>query len=129
MNTEQKPQLNTDQKTQLAESLEKLKAHLQRWEKVRSIAQDILAFINRDVRRFRIEIDLAVGMRFIRIWLTGTERYVYYGESASETTLRQLYERFFEDNEALVNMVRRLAEAVAEIADEKVKELEGQLEE
>jgi hypothetical protein len=38
-------------------------------------------------------------------------------------------EKFFSDDRALVNMVRKLAEAVAEIADEKVKELEGQLEE
>jgi len=129
MNTEQKPQLNTDQKTQLAESLEKLKAHLQRWEKVRSIAQDIIAYVNKDLRRFKIEVDLAAGLRLIRIWIVGAHRYAGYGESVNEMTLRQLYERFFSDNEALVYMIRQLAETIAEVAEEKVEELKEQLEE
>ena len=76
--------MEQENKNQIAQSLSLVKEQIKRWEKVYNITQDILAFINRDVRRFRIEIDLAVGMRFIRIWLTGTERYVYYGESASE---------------------------------------------
>jgi len=116
-------------KNQMVKSLETIKASMARWEHVKDIAEDILAYINRDIRRFKIEVDLAVGTKVLRAWITGTHQYIYYGESVNETTLRQLYERFFEDNEALVNMVRRLAEAVAEIADEKIKELEEQREE
>ena len=121
--------MNTELKNQMVKSLETIKASMARWEHVKNIAEDILAYINRDVRRFRLEIDLAVGMRFIRIWVTGTERYVYYGESASELSLKQIYERFFEDNEALVNMVRHLATAIAEVAEAQIKELEEQVEE
>jgi hypothetical protein len=121
--------MEQENKNKLVQSLETIKASMARWEHVKNIAEDILAFINRDVRRFRIEIDLAVGMRFIRIWLTGTEQYDYYGESASELSLKQIYERFFEDNEALVSMIRKLAETVAEVAEEKVEELKEQLEE
>ena len=129
MNTEQKPQLNTDQKTQLAESLEKLKAHLQRWEKVRSIAQDIIAWTVRDARRFSIEIASAVGTKIVYGYIRGTERYIYYGEELNDTPLRQVYERFFEDFEALINMIKKLANAVAEVAEAQIKELEKQLEE
>jgi len=121
--------MEQENKNKLAQSLETIKASMARWEHVKNIAEDILAFINRDIRRFSIKVDLAVGTKVLRAWITGTHQYIYYGESVNETTLRQLYERFFEDNEALVNMVRRLAEAVAEIAEEKVEELKEQVEE
>jgi hypothetical protein len=121
--------MNPELKNQIGQSLEVIKEKLKQWKIVYNIAQDIIAYINRDVRRFRIEIDLAVGMRFIRTWIVGTDRYVYYGESASELSLKQIYERFLEDDEALVNMVKKLAEAVAEIADEKIEEFEEQLKE
>jgi len=116
-------------KNQMVKSLETIKTSMARWEHVKDIAEDILAYINRDIRRFKIEVDIAVGTKVIRAWITGAERYIHYGESVNEIPLRQLYERFLEDDEALVNMVKKLAEAVAEIADEKVKELEEQLEE
>ena len=121
--------MNTEQKTQLAESLEKLKLHLQKWEKVREIAKDIIAWTTRDARRFTVEVASSVGTRIVYGFVAGTERYISYGEELNETPLRQIYERFFEDQNALINMIRKLADAVAEIADEKVKELEKQLEE
>ena len=121
--------MEQENKNKLVQSLETIKIFMAKWERVKNIAEDILAFINRDVRRFKIEIDLAAGLRLIRIWIAGTDRYVYYGESVSELSLKQIYERFFEDDEALVNMVRKLAEAVAEIAEEKVEELKEQREE
>jgi len=123
MNTEQKPQLNTDQKTQLGKAMEQLKQHLQKWEKVRSIAQDIIAWTIKDARRFKIEIASSVGTKIIYGYITGTERYIYYGEELNDTPLRQIYERFFEDQEALINMIRKLADAVAEVAEDRIKEL------
>ena len=121
--------MNPELKNQIGQSLEVVKEKLKQWKIVYNIAQDIIAYINRDVRRFKIEVDIAVGTKVIRAWITGAERYIHYGESVNEMTLRQIYERFLEDDEALVNMVKKLAEAVTEIADEKVKELEEQLEE
>ena len=110
-------------KNQMVKSLETIKASMARWEHVKDIAEDILAYINRDIRRFKIEVDIAVGMRFIRTWIVGTERYIHYGESVNEMTLRQIYERFLEDDEALVNMVKKLAEAVKKAAEERIEEL------
>jgi len=121
--------MNTEQKTQLTESLEKLKVHLQKWEKVREIAKDIIAWTTRDARRFSIEVASSVGTRIIYGFIVGTERYISYGEELNDTPLRQIYERFFEDQNAVINMIRKLAEAVAEVAEEKVEELKEQLEE
>ena len=50
-------------------------------------------------------------------------------EKVRASCLKQIYERFFEDNETLVSMIRKLAETVAEVAEEKVEELKEQLEE
>jgi hypothetical protein len=123
MSTEQKPQLNTDQKTQLAESLEKLKMHLQRWEKVRHIAQDIIGWTTRDARRFSIEVASSVGTKIVYGYIRGAERYIYYGEELNDTPLRQIYERFFEDHEALINMIKKLAEAVKEVSESEIERL------
>jgi len=123
MSTEQKSQLNTDQKTQLAESLEKLKMHLQRWEKVRHIAQDIIGWTTRDARRFSIEVASSVGTKIVYGYIRGAERYIYYGEELNDTPLRQIYERFFEDPEALINMIKRLAEAVKEVSESEIERL------
>jgi len=123
MSTEQKSQLNTDQKTQLAESLEKLKMHLQRWEKVRHIAQDIIGWTTRDARRFSIEVASSVGTKIVYGYIRGAERYIYYGEELNDTPLRQIYERFFEDPEALINMIKKLAEAVKEVSESEIERL------
>jgi hypothetical protein len=123
MGTEQKPQLNTDQKTQLGKTMEQLKQHLQKWEKVRHIAQDIIAWTVKDARRFKIEIGSSVGTKVIYGYITGVERYIYYGEELNDTPLRQIYERFFEDPEALINMIKRLAEAVKEVSESEIERL------
>ena len=123
MNTEQKPQLNTDQKNQLAESLEKLKAHLQKWERVRSIAQDIIAWTVKDARRFHVEIASSVGAKIVYGYIRGTARYAVYGEELNDMTLRQVLERFFEDSQALVNMVKELAETVKGVSESEIERL------
>jgi hypothetical protein len=121
--------MEQENKDKLIPSLETIKILSTNWTRVKDIAEDIIAYVNKDLRRFKIEVDIAVGTKIIRAWIAGTHRYAGYGESVNEITLKQLYERFFSDNEALVYMIRRLAEAIAEIADEKIKKLEEQLEE
>jgi len=116
--------MNMEQKTQLMESLEKLKVHLQKWEKVREIAKDIIAWTTRDARRFTVEVASSVGTKIVYGFVAGTERYISYGEELNETPLRQIYERFFEDQNALINMIRKLADAVAEVAEQRIEELE-----
>ena len=121
--------MNPELKNQISQSLEMVKEKLKQWQEIYNTALDIIAYVNKDLRRFKIEVDLAAGLRLIRIWIVGAHRYAGYGESVNEMTLRQLYERFFSDNEALVYMIRQLAEAIAEVAEEKVEELKEQLEE
>jgi len=116
--------MNTEQKTQLVESLEKLKLHLQKWEKVREIAKDIIAWTTRDARRFSIEVASSVGTKIVYGFVAGTERYISYGEELNETPLRQIYERFFEDQNALINMIKKLADVVTEVAEQRIEELE-----
>jgi len=109
--------MDTEQKNRMAESLEKIAetvANMAQWEKVREIAKDIVAWTKRDPRRFGIEVSVAVGTKMIRVYLRGAERYRAYGEQANDMTLRQLFDHFFEDHEALVSMVERLAEAIIE---------------
>ena len=115
--------MNTEQKTQLGKTMEQLKQHLQKWEKVRHIAQDIIAWTVKDARRFHVEIASSVGAKIVYGYIRGTARYAVYGEELNDTPLRQIYERFFEDGQALVNMVRELAEAVKEVAENRIKEL------
>ena len=120
--------MNTEQKNQLKQTMETIVKAMERWEKAREIAKDIIAYVDNDPRRFKIEVDIAVGLRILRIKLVGTEMYVYYGESSSEMSIKQIYERFFSDNNALVNMISKLADAVLEVAEQNIKELEKQLE-
>ena len=115
--------MNTEQKTQLGKTMEQLKQHLQKWERVRSIAQDIIAWTVKDARRFSVEVASSVGTKIVYGYIRGTERYIYYGEELNDTPLRQVYERFFEDHEALINMIKKLADAVAEVAEDRIKEL------
>jgi hypothetical protein len=44
-------------------------------------------------------------------------------------SLQQVLEKFFNDDKALVNMVRKLAETVAKVAETQINKLEKQLEE
>jgi len=121
--------MNPELKNQIGQSLEVVKEKLKQWQEIYNTALDIIAYVNKDLRRFKIEVDIAVGTKVLRAWITGTKRYIHYGESVNEVPLRQLYERFFSDDEALVNMIEKLAEAIAKLAEEKVKELEDRIEE
>jgi hypothetical protein len=119
--------MNTEQKTQLKESMERIVKAMERWEKAREIAKDIIAWTMKDARRFVVEIASSVGTKIIYGFVTGTERYISYGEELNDTPLRQIYERFFEDSNALVNMISKLADAVVEVAEQNIEELEEQL--
>jgi 5-bromo-4-chloroindolyl phosphate hydrolysis protein len=121
--------MEQENKNQIAQSLSLVKEQIKRWEKVYNIAQDIIAYAQQDARRFRLEVGNAVYTRIIYGYVSGTERYITYESDLNELSLSQVLEKFFSDDRALVNMVRRLAEAVAEIAEEKVEELKEQLEE
>ncbi|ADJ54225.1 hypothetical protein HAV1_gp02 [Hyperthermophilic Archaeal Virus 1] len=119
--------MNTEQKKQMAESLEKITemanmiASASQWEKVKEVAKDIIAWTRRDARRFSVEVDLAVGTRMVRVYMKGAERYIAYGEKVNDMSLRQLFEHFFEDSGALVNMIEKLAEAIIEVANTEIE--------
>jgi len=119
MENETKPKLKQAAQT-IAEAMAK-------WERVREIAKDIIAYVTRDARRFAVQPAASVGTKIIYGFVVGTERYISYGEELNETPFRQIYERFFEDSNALVNMVSKLADAVAEVAEQNIEELKEQL--
>jgi hypothetical protein len=121
--------MEQENKNQIAQSLSLVKEQIKRWEKVYNIAQDIIAYAQQDARRFRLEIGNAVYSHIIYGYVSGTERYITYENQLNEMSLRQILEKFFNDDRALVNMVRKLAEAIAEVAEAQIKELEEQLEE
>jgi len=116
-------------KNQLAQSLESVKEQIKQWEKVYNIAQDIIAYAQQDARRFRLEIGNAVYSHIIYGYVSGTERYITYERELNEMSLQQVLEKFFNDDKALVNMVRKLAETVAKVAETQINKLEKQLEE
>jgi len=118
--------METEEKNQLKQSAQAIAEAMAKWERVRDIAEDIVGFIERDARRFKIGVEVAVGTRVIYAYLAGAEQYIMYGEGINEKTLRQILEEFFNDSKALVNMVRALAEAIDEIANQNIKELEKQ---
>jgi len=118
--------METEQKNQLKQSAQAIAEAMAKWERVREIAKDIIAYVTRDARRFTIEISSAVGTKVIYGHVSGAARYATYGEELNDTPLRQILERFFDDNRALVNIIEELAEAVREIAEQNIKELEEQ---
>ena len=110
-------------KNQIKISLEAVKEQLKRWEKVYNIAQDIIAYAQQDARRFKLEIGNAVRTHIVYGYVAGAERYITYESDLNEMSLRKVFERFFSDDRALVNMVRALAEAVKEAAWSCIEEL------
>ena len=121
--------MEQENKNQIAQSLSLVKEQIKRWEKVYNIAQDIIAYAEQDARRFRLEVGNAVYTRIIYGYVSGTERYITYERELNEMSLQQVLEKFFSDDRALVNMVRHLATAIAEVAETQIKELEKQVEE
>jgi hypothetical protein len=115
--------MEQENKNQLAQSLESIKEQIKQWEKVYNIAQDIIAYAQQDARRFRVEVGNAVYTRIIYGYVSGTERYITYESDLNEMSLSQVFEKFFRDDRALVNMVRHLATAIAEVAENRIKEL------
>ena len=101
-----------------------------RWEGVREIAEDIIAWATRDTRRFSITPSVATGSRIIYFNVTGAKTskiYAVYGESMSEKLLKQIFEDFFNDQQVLIRMIKTLGETVKEIADKNIEELENQI--
>jgi len=119
--------METELKNQIAQSLETIKTLMARWERVREIAADIIAYTQKNARRFRVEISSAVGTKVIYAYVSGVEKYIIYGEEVNDMPLRQLLENFFNDDKALSRMIQVLAEAVKEVAEQNIKELEEQI--
>jgi len=119
--------METEQKNQMVESLEAIKASMAKWERVREIADDIIAYAQKNAKRFRVEISSSVGTKVIYAYMSGVERYAIYGQELNDMSLRQVLENFFSDNKVLLRMVQVLAEAVVEVANQNIKELEEQI--
>jgi len=120
--------MENQSKEQIKQAINEIKeAQLKGWNEVRNIAEDILAYVNKDTRHFKIAIGSAVGLRIIYAYVMGTQSYAVYGEEVGEMTIKQVFEQFYKDERALVNMVKALAEAVKEVAEQNIKELEEQI--
>ena len=119
--------MENETKTKLKQAAQTIADTMAKWERVREIAKDIIAYVIRDARRFTIGIDSAVGTKVIYGHVSGTAKYATYGEELNEMTLRQILERFFGDNDALAKMVEELAGAVKEVAEQNIEKLEEQL--
>jgi len=115
--------MEQENKNQIAQSLTIVKEKLKQWERVYNIALDIIAYAQQDARRFRLEVGNAVHTHIVYGYVSGTERYITYESQLNEMSLRQILEKFFNDDRALVNMVRHLATAIAEVAENRIKEL------
>jgi len=115
--------MEQENKNQMAQSLTIVKEKLKQWERVYNIALDIIAYTQQDARRFKLEIGNAVHTHIVYGYVSGTERYITYENQLNEMSLRQILEKFFSDDRALVNMVRHLATAIAEVAEDRIKEL------
>jgi len=115
--------MEQENKNQMAQSLTIVKEKLKQWERVYNIALDIIAYTQQDARRFKLEIGNAVRTHIVYGYVSGTERYITYESQLNEMSLRQILEKFFNDDRALVNMVRHLATAIAEVAENRIKEL------
>jgi hypothetical protein len=119
--------MENETKTKLKQSAQAIAEAMAKWERVREIAKDVIAWTTRDARRFVVQPAASVGTKIVYGFVTGTERYISYGEELNDTPLRQIYERFFEDSNALVNMISKLADAVIEVAEQNIEELKERL--
>ena len=119
--------METELKNQIAQSLETIKTLMARWERVREIAADIIAYTQKNATRFNIGIGSSVGTKIIYGHVLGTELYISYGEELNDLSLRQVLEKFFNDDKVLPRMIQVLAEAVKEVAEDKIEELEEQI--
>ena len=116
--------MEQENKNQIAQSLESIKEQIKQWERVYNIALDIIAYTQQDARRFKLEVGNAVYTHIVYGYVSGTERYITYESQLNEMSLRQVLEKFFSDDRALANMIKKFAEAIAEVAKDKIQELE-----
>ena len=119
--------MEQESKNQIAQSLTAVKERLKQWERVYNIALDIIAYAQQDARRFKVEVASSVHTHIVYGYISGTERYITYESELNEMSLRQILEKFFSDDKALVNMVKLLAEDFKKIADKNIEELENQI--
>ena len=82
--------MEQENKNKLAQSLETIKILMTKWERVKNIAEDIIAFSQQDATRFRLEIGNAVRSHIIYGYVSGTERYITYESQLNEMSLRQI---------------------------------------
>jgi hypothetical protein len=118
--------MDAELRNQLKQSAEAIAKAMAKWQKVKDIAEDILAWCERDTRRFKIRVEVAAGVRIIRGCISGIHCYFWFGESVADAPLKEIYRQFFESVEAVANMIKSLAEAVAELAEKQIEELEEQ---
>jgi hypothetical protein len=121
--------MEQENKNQIAQSLTIVKEKLKQWERVYNIALDIIAYVQHDATRFGLTIGSAVGTRIIYAQVVGAEIYTTFGEGVGDKTLKEIFEIFFNDDRALANMIKQLASAIAEVAEEEIRELKERLEE
>jgi ABC-type cobalamin transport system ATPase subunit len=114
-------------KTELGNAAKTITEAMEKWRRVKEIAEDIARWCDHDIGGFRIEVDLAVGAKIIRAWVAGAERYLMFDESINDLTVKEVLKRFLEDNRASVSMVKKLAEAIIEIANKQMECLEEQI--
>ena len=115
-------------KAQMVGALETIaNEKIRKWEKVKEVAKDLIAWLRRDPTRFVIEIPSAVStgaeVKIFYVRIAGTEKYAVYGEEVNNMTLVQLFERFFGDMEVMVAMIKKLASTIVEAAEGIIKEL------
>ena len=101
--------MENETKTQLNSQLQAIAQAMKKWSEVSDIAYDIVAYTERNARRFRIQIGTAVGTKVIYAYVEGAEIYATYGEEVNDMPLRQIFEKFFDDQQALVNMIRTVS--------------------
>jgi chromosome segregation ATPase len=117
---------------ELKAAVEKLK-ELRPWDTVCSIAEDVLAYMNRRIDRFVIKILQygSGGTCIVNIYGVDrhVDRYAHYDVS-SEITLKQLVGQFFDDVNVLIRMLYMLAAEISRAAQrgaDKIRELEGMI--
>jgi hypothetical protein len=117
--------MENQSKEQIKQAINEIKeAQLEGWNEVRDIAEDILAYLDRRYPRFRV-VAYGAGSIVTYVQIIGANVYATYTTDGT-TTIKELFERFFTDNEALAKMVRHLASAIRNVANNNLDEAEDQ---
>ena len=117
--------MESQTKQEFAEAVKEIKeARLEGWNEVRDVAEDILTYLDRGYPRFRI-VAYGADNVLTYVQIMGVGIYATYVIDGT-TTIKELFERFFTDNEVLAKMVRHLALAIRNVAKNNLGETENQ---